>query len=547
MIDFTSQMVYRLGNLNTEQQRISYQMSTGRILDRGSDDSSIFARELYVEDKIRAYEGLQTQISKTTAQNNVSDSSISEMKTLIESTKSEILSALNAGMDASDKNAVAVSLRGIKSNLYSLANERVDGEYLFTGSNTTIRPFTEDATTGEVTYNGDAMLRTIAVKPNTYRERGVTGFDALHYNKDVGSNVNGTVDPLLFTQDERIIDQSGIEWHLSEAVAGKSLTFDAGDTIQQRNVTTAVVGALGNTWALSEAKVGNQLTFDQDDVVTDNSNTSWTLNAAKTQLEKDGGSGAGNDVIAVTSMGGDIYKTAAIPAATGIEKLNVGTSLTIREIVGNDMTTTPDSLAVTNVGGNQYRTDDVTTAMESLTTSPLTALPTVTLRHFDSFGALVSADDKNLDVNTGAIDSVTGMTIREYTLNDIDSDESFKAKHSIFDDLDAVINALETATDDTTDTINGPIGLRETLELITNSYDGMNIAHSTLGGRNKIFELAASDVATRLTHFNILSQEIGGADLAKVAMEAKALEMTYTALYSTITKMNSLSLVNFIR
>lgn len=346
-------------------------MSTGRVLDRGSEDSSIFARELYVEDKIRAYEGLQSQISKTASQNNVSDSSISEMKTLIDSTRVDMLKSLNAGMDASDKIAVAVNLRGVKSNLLSLANERVDGEYLFTGSNTTVRPFTEDATTGEVTYNGDAMLRTIAVKPNTYRERGVTGFDALHYNKDIGSNVNGTVDPLLFTQDERVIDQSGIEWHLSEAVAGNALTFDAGDTIKQRNITT---GVAGNQWALSEAKVGNQLTFDQDDVVTDNNNTSWTLNAAKTQLEKVGGSGAGNDVITVTSMGGDIYKTAAIPAATGIEKLNVGTTISLREITaGTDMTTTPDSLAVTNVGGNHYRTADVTTAMQSLTTSPLTA------------------------------------------------------------------------------------------------------------------------------------------------------------------------------
>jgi flagellar hook-associated protein 3 FlgL len=35
-------------------------------------------------------------------------------------------------------------------------------------------------------------------------------------------------------------------------------------------------------------------------------------------------------------------------------------------------------------------------------------------------------------------------------------------------------------------------------------------------------------------------------DLTKVAMQAKALELTYTALYSTINKTNQLSLVNFL-
>jgi len=35
--------------------------------------------------------------------------------------------------------------------------------------------------------------------------------------------------------------------------------------------------------------------------------------------------------------------------------------------------------------------------------------------------------------------------------------------------------------------------------------------------------------------------------MSKLAMESKALEMTYTALYSTVAKMNSLSLINFIK
>ena len=39
MINQTDQMVYRLGNLDALQQKISYQMATGKKLEKGSDDS----------------------------------------------------------------------------------------------------------------------------------------------------------------------------------------------------------------------------------------------------------------------------------------------------------------------------------------------------------------------------------------------------------------------------------------------------------------------------------------------------------------------------
>jgi len=551
MISLTDQMIYRLGNLNTEQQRISHQMSTGRILERGSDDSSLFARELYVDDKIRTYEGLQTQIEKTEAQNSVSDSSIAEMKTLLDNIKQEIIKGLNPGMDAQDKIASAANLKGMKENLLTLSNERVNGEYLFAGSESTVRPFVKDATTGKITYTGSASVKSIAVEPNTYRDKGVNGFDVMFYDKDVGNSAN----QLDFTLDERIIDDNGVEWHLSEATTGHELTFDIDDVIKDTTVPSGAVGVVGNTWALSEATVGHKLTFDKDDSgsITDNNGNTWTLTPAHpgaTSITD------GTNTIAVTldaTGAGEIYTTTSnITTASGITKLSIGSTPTLREISGGNMPGA--SIGVTNVEGNKYKTSEILTttlndaggAVAGLTTTNAGAL---TLRHFDSNGTLVTADTKT-PVSVGTpTDADTGLILREYKLDSaqINSGEQFAAKHNIFDDVDLIINAFETNTNDTSATGTGNVGLRETLALIDKSYDASNVAHSKLGGRNKIFELALNTVSSKLTHFNILSQEVGGADLGKVAMEAKALELTFTALYSTITKMNSLSLVNFIR
>jgi len=525
-------------------------MSTGRLLERGSDDSSIFARELYVDDKVRTYEGLKIQIEKTEAQNLVSDSSISEIKTLLDNIKQEIIKGLNAGMDPSDKIAAAVNLEGMKENLLTLSNERVNGEYLFSGSSSTVRPFIKDAITGKVTYAGNADVKSIAVEPNTYRDKGVNGFDTMFYDKDIGTSAN----QLDFTLDERIIDDNGVEWHLSEASTGHSLTFDIDDTIQETTVPAGTVGVGGNKWVLSEATVGHKLTFDVHDsgTILDNNGVSWALNVGNTQLEKVGGSGSGNDVIAVSSIGGDIYETTSnLSSSNNITKLSIGT-LRLREIDANNMTATP-SIAVTNVEGNQYKTSEIlSTTVNNVggTVAGLTSnAGSLNLRHFDRNGTLVTADTKTPMTVSAPTDSDTGLIIREYKLDSaqINSGEQLSAKHNIFDDVDLIINAFKTNTNDTAVSGLGNVGLRETLALIDKSYDATNIAHSKLGGRNKIFELSLSTVSSKLTHFNILSQEVGGADLGKVAMEAKALELTFTALYSTITKINSLSLVNFIR
>ena len=125
----------------------------------------------------------------------------------------------------------------------------------------------------------------------------------------------------------------------------------------------------------------------------------------------------------------------------------------------------------------------------------------------------------------------------------------FEAKTNIFDFIDDTVNALKKLS-----SAGNPITDAESKTLISKSveeskkaYDGVNVSHSELGGKNKIFEISLERISSKLTQYNILSQQIGAADLTKVAVEAKSLELTYTALYSTISKTNELSLVNFLK
>jgi flagellin-like hook-associated protein FlgL len=140
-----------------------------------------------------------------------------------------------------------------------------------------------------------------------------------------------------------------------------------------------------------------------------------------------------------------------------------------------------------------------------------------------------------------------GTTGREIVAPAVDGTK-FEAKTNIFDFIDNTVNALkkvDSAGNQISD-VESKALISESLSNVDKAFDGVNIAHADLGGKNQVFQFSLERISSKLTQYNVLSEEIGGADLTKVAMEAKALELTYTALYSTISKTNQLSLVNFL-
>jgi flagellar hook-associated protein 3 FlgL len=389
MIDMTGSMLNHLTNLNIENERISYQMGSGRLLQNGSDDSVIYAQVIDIKHNQRIYNGLKEQIEKTTAQNRISDTTMNEIESVINLIKADLMKSLNEGMGASIKGVIATNILGFRESLISMSNTKINGEYIFAGSDTTKQAFAKNTNfnmNGKVDFKGNTILKKIAVEPGTYRHRGITGFDLLMYNKSTA----GAGEQLTFTENERIIDASQQEWKLNEN-KDKIQQYDKNGTLVDPAVEIGVIndGAIPPTYTTAEAITGTQF---------------------------------------------------------------------------------------------------------------------------------------------------------------------LKAKHSYFDDLNVMVNTLKgysTNSDGTKgSSINNDqmkITLRTLLDNTLKQLDASNIGHAELGGRSNIFNISLERISTKSAHYNILMQKVGGTDVSKLAMESKSLEMTYSALYSTVSKMYSLSLLNYIK
>ena len=198
---------YRLGNLDNYQAKLNFQMG-GSKLQFGSDDSVTFGRLTHTEDKIKTQKGIVEQIERADVLNKTSDTAMKEAKLLLEKIKAEELIKANTSTTSIEGlEAIAGVIEGYKQNLFNLANTQTEGQYVFAGSDASVKPFSMDAA-GKVTYNGDADLRKVAVDEGSYRERGINGIDAFFYVADSASK--GAT--LTFKDGDRITDQDGKEW-----------------------------------------------------------------------------------------------------------------------------------------------------------------------------------------------------------------------------------------------------------------------------------------------------------------------------------------------
>lgn len=391
MVSLSPYTMYNLNNLNQESSRVAHQMSTGRLLENGSDDSVKYSEILNIEDKLRTYQNLQTQVSNTVAQNEVADSTVTQIKEQIDIIRNEMMKALNSGINRSTREAMAVNINGIKTTLQMLANTSVNGEYVFTGSDTTIKPYVEDPETGKIEYEGDGILRRVAIDPSVYRERGIHGFELMMYNTDTATDGQ----TLEFYPENRVIDENGHEW--------KFLNDDFNE-------------------------MGDEYLYLDGDPSKD-----------RIQVK-----------VMTSEINGDIQ-------------------------------------------GSPYK----------FVTEPVTKEGRVLM-----------------------------------------------TKHNYFDDIDRIINALNGFDmDGATLLENDQITeiLSQELDNANEIYDSINVSHAKLGGRDKIFINASERISSQIKHFDVLLNEAGAADLSKVAMESQSLELLYTSLYSTISKMNNLSLINFVK
>ena len=168
--------------LNSELNRLSNTLSdlrnqaaTGKKLINPSDDPAAIRPVLSARSDIRATERYISSLSTAGDRLSNQDSYLDQAENLMVRAKEMAINALNGSMNNQDLLTLADEVGYMKTEMLSVANAQVGGQYIFAGFKEDTMPFVEN---GEVvSYAGDHNIKRLEASAGEYVQTNLVGSD----------------------------------------------------------------------------------------------------------------------------------------------------------------------------------------------------------------------------------------------------------------------------------------------------------------------------------------------------------------------------------
>ncbi len=273
--DYVTGLVNSLDQTTLNEQTLTEELSSGVRVNSLSDDPAAAGQNVLLTSQLSADDTFSTTASSAENLLQVSDAALGNVVTQLTNAISLATQANNGVLNASNEQAVATELIGIRDEVLSLANSSYLGQYVFAGSQGNTQPFTLNTATSPntVIYNGDSDVSYVQTPAGQSIQLNVPGSQIFTAG---GGNVLGALNAL-------IADFSSGAPSATSVADLASLSQSLGYVDQQRAVIDNSINRLtaSSNYASSES---TQLLSAQDNLIqTDTASVATQLSSAETQ------------------------------------------------------------------------------------------------------------------------------------------------------------------------------------------------------------------------------------------------------------------------
>jgi flagellar hook-associated protein 3 FlgL len=204
----------------------------------------------------------------------VADTTLGEVVKQLTSALSLAVQGNSGTLNASNLATVTQQLSGIRDQVLSLANTSYQGQYLFSGSQGSVQPFTLDTSTTPATtiYNGDASLQSIETPSGQKIQVNLPG-------SDIFGGASGAFTAL----NQLIADLSGGAASATLTADTSALTTSIGQVSNQRSILDSSLSRIQSTSLYTQTQEA-QLKVQQNSLVAaDTATVATQLSSAETQ------------------------------------------------------------------------------------------------------------------------------------------------------------------------------------------------------------------------------------------------------------------------
>jgi flagellar hook-associated protein 3 FlgL len=152
-----------VGSLNTatgNEAQLTNELSSGLGVTSLASDPAAVGQSTLLSAAISQDDSYVRASATAQSQLQVTDSALGEVVSQLTSALSVAVAGANGTQNATDQISTANQLSAIRDQVLSLANTEYLGQYVFSGSDGSVQPFTQDGSTtpATTTYNGDTAL-----------------------------------------------------------------------------------------------------------------------------------------------------------------------------------------------------------------------------------------------------------------------------------------------------------------------------------------------------------------------------------------------------
>ena len=163
-------------------QDLQKQIATGNKYTKLADNPNAIARALNLESTISSTEKYYANSRDAVTMLNYSDSALNNINDAVQRIRSLVIQAGNGSYDEAELNDIADSIDAQKKIILDNLNARIAGQYIFGGTDTSTRPFTESSD-GSIVYNGNDTRIQYAISEGTLGDVNFAGSEVMPKNE----------------------------------------------------------------------------------------------------------------------------------------------------------------------------------------------------------------------------------------------------------------------------------------------------------------------------------------------------------------------------
>jgi len=205
--DNTGNMLTQLTQVKAQEDDALLQLSSGRRVNKPSDDPAASATMVGVRARSSADDQYLQNISTVRATLSTADSTLNSVVLALQHGLSIAVEGANGTQSPSGRSAMADDIEGVRDQILSLANTSFAGSFLFAGTAINEKPFVADATSPSgFAYAGNSNRNSVQIGENRSLDMNTPGDQIF---SSPGADLFGALGDLI--QSLRANDVGGIE------------------------------------------------------------------------------------------------------------------------------------------------------------------------------------------------------------------------------------------------------------------------------------------------------------------------------------------------